>query len=212
MLSYTLTRMGLSARSTTRSCLLGSVSMGTLAHTGWSFKFVPSALRQSMPVVCLAGSLRKGDLACANAPKEVLENCPGGKHHSLPSPRRRRYRQPDMNLKGGCVGTELTSSARYLRVMGANLGKALYPTSGHSSTIASSPISAIRGRGRGRVPDSGHVTPDKLGTGTDAPSPSPDKSGTGTGTTICPGTGTSPDKSGTGAGTGAGVSAPCLAP
>jgi hypothetical protein len=34
--------MGLSARTTTRSYLLGSVSMGTLAHTGWSF--VPSAL------------------------------------------------------------------------------------------------------------------------------------------------------------------------
>jgi hypothetical protein len=57
MLSYTL--MGLSARSTTRSYLLGSVSMGTLAHTGWSF--VPSALRQSMPVVCSADSLRKVD-------------------------------------------------------------------------------------------------------------------------------------------------------
>jgi hypothetical protein len=59
VLSYTL--MGLSARSTTRSYLLGSVSMGTLAHTGWSF--VPSALRQSMPVVCSAGRLRKVDLA-----------------------------------------------------------------------------------------------------------------------------------------------------
>ena len=35
MLSYTL--MGLSARSTLGSYLLGSVAMGTLAHTGWSF-------------------------------------------------------------------------------------------------------------------------------------------------------------------------------
>ena len=53
--------MGLSARTTTGSYLHGSVSMGTLAHTGWSF--VPSALRQSMPVACSAGSLRKVDLA-----------------------------------------------------------------------------------------------------------------------------------------------------
>ena len=35
MLSCTL--MGLSARSTLRSYLFGSVAMGTLAHTGWSF-------------------------------------------------------------------------------------------------------------------------------------------------------------------------------
>jgi hypothetical protein len=73
MLSYTPGLMGLSARSTTRSYLLGSVSMGTLAHTGCQWSFVPSALRQSimMPVACSAlrlvtesaGSLRKVDLA-----------------------------------------------------------------------------------------------------------------------------------------------------
>jgi hypothetical protein len=68
MLSYTLSLMGLSARNTTtrsESCLLGSVDlMGTLAHTGWSF--VPSALRQSMPVVCSADSLRKVDDYCGS--------------------------------------------------------------------------------------------------------------------------------------------------
>jgi uncharacterized membrane protein len=61
--------MGLSARSTTRSYLHGSVtvSMGTvtlaLAHTARGWSFVPSALRQSMPVACSADSLQKVDLA-----------------------------------------------------------------------------------------------------------------------------------------------------
>jgi hypothetical protein len=56
----------------------------------------------------------------------------------------------------------LTISASYLRVMGPNLGKPLYPL-GYSSTAAWSPISANRGRGRGRglgrgrVPDSGQI-------------------------------------------------------
>jgi hypothetical protein len=75
MLSYTLCAhlrlMGLSARSTTRSYvlavpLLGSVSMGTLADTGWFFQLelVPWIIMM-MPVACSAraDSLRKVDLA-----------------------------------------------------------------------------------------------------------------------------------------------------
>ena len=42
--------------------------------------------------------------------------------HSLPSPRRSQ-----IGRKGGCVGTELTSLASYLRVMGPNLGQTLHP-------------------------------------------------------------------------------------
>jgi hypothetical protein len=56
MLSYTL--MGLGARSTTtRSCLLGSVSMGTLAHTGWSFVAICAICLQVAPINASATGL-----------------------------------------------------------------------------------------------------------------------------------------------------------
>jgi hypothetical protein len=51
MLSESYTLMGLGARSTTtRSCLLGSVSMGTLAHTGWSFVAICAICLQVAPI------------------------------------------------------------------------------------------------------------------------------------------------------------------
>ncbi len=65
-----------------------------------------------------------------------------------------------------------------------------------------SPSPPNRGRGHGRVPDSGQIgdgdggaSPPPGKSGTDAPGPSPSPS---------------PDKSGTGTGTGTGVSAPCF--
>ncbi len=67
---------------------------------------------------------------------------------------------------------------------------------GYSSSTAWSPISANRGRGRGRVPDSGRIVNEDGGA-----SPPPGKSGT-----VAPSP--SPDNLGTGTGTGTGVSAP----
>ncbi len=110
--------------------------------------------------------------------------------------------RPGPDRKGGFVGTELASSASYLRVMGPNLGKALYPLGVLYGTTAWSPISNQQigdGDGGGESP-----IPDKSGTGT-APgaSPPPGKSGTDAPSP-------SPDKSGTGTGTGTGVSAPSV--
>ncbi len=60
----------------------------------------------------------------------------------------------------GPVCVELTSSASYLRVIIESWDQTGAKTStplGYSSTAAWSPISANRGRGRGRVPDSGQI-------------------------------------------------------
>jgi hypothetical protein len=87
----------------------------------------------------------------------------------------------DRKLEGGCVGTELTSSASYLRVMGPNLGKPLYPLGvlwhWHYSLVPDFSKSGTgtgerqsgtgtgerprfrtnRGRGRGTVPAPGQI-------------------------------------------------------
>jgi hypothetical protein len=138
----------------------------TLAYTGWSF--VPSALRKSMPVACSAGSLssalRKVDLA------------------SMPP---RRFELPEsiipclllvegaiashLDRKGGCVGTESTSSAAasYLRVMpvGPNLGKNLRESTPLGVLTAIQPGPRFQ----------------QIGDGDGGASPIPGKSGTGTG-------------------------------